>query len=676
MASSDIEAYIADLRNAIEEGRLALDRDRFNQIELPTYQNISLPTSIGQNTGFLPSGYVGGYGGRATWNALTGSADMFGQVGAGEVDPRLAALGYTSGQKTLAGRQLDLQGDDLRARYEHMDREFGASRSDADRTFAEMQRAQLQDQANQDRQFALEIGVDPSRVVGGQVIPDYLQPHAEWARNFASQNQGRLPGYADLVKALAPAGRVPEDYNPAGQGQPFAGQIPAAGPGVARGLNGNLIDVVSGQTLDQRSAADLIRNRQGAAVPMSLDANGQPVYRPGGGASPIGLAEDPNARQRLFSANGGEMMRGGPALTYGGALPPGTPPDQIRSALGSLPAYGGPGAPGSATAGIGQGQAMSLDQRRLIEQGRTADLQNALGRNAQRIQEEESLRQDAIARGQLDLARQHEQNAAGLDKERLGLEQEIQRGRLELDKGIQTGFVDGQETLGRINTFGQDASGRNTLETGRAIGNIGGQQTVEAGALTGVFNGQSTLAGQTAYGGSALVGNGLTLEAQQALGRVGGQATLGREQMENQTALQYMQQAADLSRNPADWVRYSTMLGGTPGGIRDIVDASAGRFNMARYGDYGTGSGGMASVGSVAAGAGNAAGEIQQAQNRLAAPNQLAPQQMQKMGATQRAMLGGLYESGNNAMRATDVEEMYRKALPKYGGPRAGRMVA
>src|SRR5690348_6829090 len=102
------------------QGMLKLSQDRFNQIELPTFQQVTLPSSQAQLTGMLPVGYGGGYGGSASADFLNSALNAFGQVGS-NLDPRYAQLGYTADQRTLAGRSLDLQGDDLRARYEHMD---------------------------------------------------------------------------------------------------------------------------------------------------------------------------------------------------------------------------------------------------------------------------------------------------------------------------------------------------------------------------------------------------------------------------------------------------------------------------------------------------------------------------------------------------------------------------
>src|SRR5262245_44445733 len=74
------------IQDEIASGRLQLDRD--------IYQNIQLPTSYGNLTGFIPSGYPG-YAGLPTFGALTGAAGMFGLAG---TDPRWAQLGYQSGQ--------------------------------------------------------------------------------------------------------------------------------------------------------------------------------------------------------------------------------------------------------------------------------------------------------------------------------------------------------------------------------------------------------------------------------------------------------------------------------------------------------------------------------------------------------------------------------------------------
>lgn len=691
--ATTVDQYIADLRNAIDEGRLQLDRDQFEQVTKPNYLNNILPTGVSNLTGMLmdrPDLY-GSNAGKMTIDTLNHFTDARGIF---LDDPRVPP--ELRGKNSLERDKVELASDIAKWNVQTDIRDFNASRSDADRTFAEATRARMAEESRTDRDWAMANNVPPERVIGGQIIPDYLSPHQQFAREFAAQNQGRLPGYRDLVQALAQQGRVPEDYN---GGRPYAGQIPAAGPGILFDPGrGGYVDTVSGKVItNQQELAATVQQRQGQASQITgFDAQGQPIYalRPGVGVPGLGTNTG-GMRQALTgemtAGAGNPLMAGLQAAAGAGGLGQGPTAIGQPAMTAGLPGYMGPGAPtaGSATAAIGAGGPMSEYQRGLIEQGRATDVRDQREANAQRIAEKEVEYRQAIAQGNLTLANRTQDELTALNNAKLDLE----RQQAAFDQGIASGTLTGSYTdpatgqkystmdAQRLAQQDKEFGARLRFDEGVATGSVNGQQTVEAGALMGNFNGMSTLAGQQSYGGSALVGGGLTLEAQQALGRVGGQDTLAREAEQNKTSLAYLAQAADLSRNPADWVRYSTMLGGTPGGIRDIVDASAGRYNMARTGDYGTGSGGMQTVGGVAAGMGaagqaGAQNQIAQARGGLATPGQLAPQQYQKMGTVQKQMLGGLYETGPNAMRAQDVEEMYRRSLPKYSGPRAGRVAA
>lgn len=697
------DQYLSDIMAAIAQGQLQLQRDRFNQIELPTFQQISLPSSYTNLTGFLPGDYRGPYAGLAGWDALSGAVNMMGQVGGvdqfgntipGELDPRLAALGYEAGQKTLGGRQLDLQGDAQRAAERQWAFEFGAGRSDADRLFAEQQRVQLQQQAENDRAYALEIGVDPKYVVGGQVLPDYLRPHAEWAKQFAMGNQGRAPSYQDLVTALAPTGRTPEDYN---GGRPYPGQVPAAGPGIVWDpARGGYLDTASGKVVMGTELQALVQQRQGQAPTMRMDANGNPVYGlPNGvGAQGIGATGPNNRGPTMGLAGGGVVAGAGNPLTAGLTMGPApTGPGFNEGAPGPIPLAGGgemisgagyenyagrgPSypAPGGLmasptnplygglgnnagginlggsgnTAAIGNGQPMSLDQRRLIEQGRTTDVQAQLtqrqqdltaqsAQNDQRIREKEVEYRNYVDRGQLDLANRAQNELTDLNNRKFGLEQEIERGRLELDKA----------------KFG--------LDVGQALGRYNGQSTVESQRLYGTSDtGQATLERENLYGGSAMVPSGVTA-AERA--------------NQNQTTLGLLGLDAGL-RGPADIVQYAKVVGGTPQGLRDVVDAAMGRYRNARYGDVGAGPQAAtldSMAGQATAGNTGSVAEVNQQMMRLGSPDQWSIQNVQNLAPTNRTMLTALAEG--QGRRPEDIQNQFAQTLGRYRGPTRGRMAA
>lgn len=654
MAMGDVERYIAELQNAIAQGRLQLDRDIYQNIQLPTYQNVTLPSSIAANTGMLPGGYVGGYGGKASAPFLESNINMMGQVG-DTADQRITDLGYAAGQRTLAGRELDLRGDAQRASERQFGLQFDASRSDADRAYAEAVRARVQQQQAEDFRTSLEAGVP---VLNGSPMPAWMQPHQEWARNFQMSNGGRVPTYADLVGALAPSGRVPEDYN---GGQPYPGQPPAAGPGILyEPARGGYLDAVSGKVLDPQTAAATIRDRQGYAQPMTVGPDGAPTFanRPGTAAAPLGAA-----------------LPSGVAATGGGVRPDAGDGATMRTMdlmTRPLPAYAGPtvGTAGAATAAIGQGAPMSQAQRELIERGRQADLQNAQAQNAQRIQEKQVEYQNAVAQGNLELANRAQTELTDLNNRKLELERQGQEFQQGIAAGALTGSYNGQRTVDQQ---------RLDLETGRAIGTVNGSDTLEKGGLMGEFNGKSTLAGQIAYGGKGLVDSGMTLEAGKAIGQVGGVKTLEAQQAENQTALGYLNLLGGL-RGPENAFQYLKVLNSTPGGLRDLTDAAAGRYKMGQFGGgdpsalraatpegllggttaAGAGAGAPASFGALPAYRGPASGVA-------VSSSQWAPQNIAKMDDYQRSVLLAQEEAKGHDPNAALAA--FKATLPRYAGP-------
>lgn len=144
-------------------------------------------------------------------------------------------------------------------------------------------------------------------------------------------------------------------------------------------------------------------------------------------------------------------------------------------------------------------------------------------------------------------------------------------------------------------------------------------------------------------------------------------------QMNNQTALGYLQMLANL-RGPADLFQYLRVLGGTPGGIRDIVNASAGAYQMPRTGAIGSGgTSGPASIESVLAQMNDPNYGAEAQGLNLPAPNQINAQALLRMTPAQLQTLMSAYES--QGWRPEDVLAIFRNSLPQYAGnTQAGRV--
>lgn len=554
---------------------LAERRRQFDEYTMRKYREVEAPESYGRLSGWMPEDYRGPYAGMATFGALSGAAGMFGEVGS-NLDPRFAELGYTAGQKTLGGRELDLRADVARRDEKELDRRFDAGRSDADReyfenrrrfdhTFGEDQRRSIQAQTNTDAQLAMEMGVDPAHVVSGSILPEYLRPHAEWARQHARANQGTIPTHDDLVNALGRHGHRPEDFNQAAPGQPFPGTFPTSAPGVIYDpARGGHFDTISGKALTGPEVGDVARNRMAGGVKVAgFNQDGTPIY-----AAPQGTQIASQAGLGPQAGPAGADFDGAPMMNNSRAA--GTPAGGLRD--------GGTGRAGAATRqAMASGTPRSQAQRELEERGRQFDIGSQIERD---------LADAKIAREQGQEARADE-----LERRAMGLREEIERGQLGLDTELGRGRL-GLDT-DRLSEERRQFDSRLGFDKGREVGMIDGQETLDRGALLGTFNGMSTLEGQKAYGGSGLVGGGLTLDAQRAIGRVGGQetldaqalrgytpqgATLAREGQEADTALRALQLESTLRTDPFKLEQYRRGLSAS--GVPNIVEAVAGRQQL------------------------------------------------------------------------------------------------
>ncbi len=157
-----------------------------------------------------------------------------------------------------------------------------------------------------------------------------------------------------------------------------------------------------------------------------------------------------------------------------------------------------------------------------------------------------------------------------------------------------------------------------------------------------------------------------------------GAATIEREQMNNQTTQNYLNLLASL-RGPADYFQYLKVLNSTPQGLRDLVNAAAGKYSMSGYGGANptatteaasiqsllkdVASGGQQRLTGLIAPETNA----QTMQQVLPSPSQWNAANYNRMTPTQQSLLKAYYES--QGWRPEDVEALFRASLPKYTGP-------
>lgn len=159
------------------------------------------------------------------------------------------------------------------------------------------------------------------------------------------------------------------------------------------------------------------------------------------------------------------------------------------------------------------------------------------------------------------------------------------------------------------------------------------------------------------------------------LGTYNGQQTLAAKAQQDQTSLGYLGLLGQL-RGPGDIFQYLKVLNGTPGGIKDIVNAASGAYRMPGS------TGGNVSVGGYSNGANlnslldqmNNPNFGQEGQNlNLPLPNQINAQALQRMTPSQQQTLLGAYEAAG--YNPNDVLAIFRNSMPQYAGvSNAGRV--
>ena len=182
--------------------------------------------------------------------------------------------------------------------------------------------------------------------------------------------------------------------------------------------------------------------------------------------------------------------------------------------------------------------------------------------------------------------------------------------------------------------------------------------------MTGQFNGADTMAMQQQRHAQGIAEAGVT-------GLYNGQDTMAKIAQQNAAAQALLGLQAQM-QGPRNWSAYQRTFGATPQGLKDVMGAYMGRYQLPTgQGAQGTAQGGVQSV----AGLG---GDIlsgtygQDGQSGMATinPRQADVQNWARMQPSQREMILGDYEQ--KGWYAPDVENLIKGAAPKYSGPQTG----
>ena len=152
----------------------------------------------------------------------------------------------------------------------------------------------------------------------------------------------------------------------------------------------------------------------------------------------------------------------------------------------------------------------------------------------------------------------------------------------------------------------------------------------------------------------------------QLTGTFNGAPTLANQQFQQQTSLGYLNLLAQL-RGPGDIFQYLKVLNGTPGGMKDIVNAAAGSYNMPAFG------GGISVGGTQGADISTVLSQLndpnygKEAQNiNLPLPNQINARSLMNMSPSQQQTLLAAYEAAG--YNPQDVMAIFKNSLPQYAG--------
>jgi hypothetical protein len=185
-----------------------------------------------------------------------------------------------------------------------------------------------------------------------------------------------------------------------------------------------------------------------------------------------------------------------------------------------------------------------------------------------------------------------------------------------------------------------------------------------AAGLLGTYQGQQTLAAKAQEFQQAISAAGLT-------GVYNGAPTQQAIAQQNSTALSLMQLQSQL-QGPRNWAAYQKTFGATPQGLKDVMGAFQGRYELPTgQGAQNTAQGGSQSVaglgGDILSGT---YGQDGQSGAATMNPRQADVRNWARMMPSQREMILGNYEQ--NGWYAPDVEKLIQGAAPKYSGPQTG----
>jgi hypothetical protein len=138
----------------------------------------------------------------------------------------------------------------------------------------------------------------------------------------------------------------------------------------------------------------------------------------------------------------------------------------------------------------------------------------------------------------------------------------------------------------------------------------------------------------------------------------------------NQTSLGYLGLQGQL-RGPADLFQYLKVLNATPGGIKDVVNAAAGQYQMPRStgaptvgGGGGVNTGGADSLSALMAQMNDPNYGAEAEGLNLPLPNQINAQNFLRMQPAQQQVLLAAYEAAG--YRPEDVVSQFTNSLPQY----------
>ena len=236
MNPNSVEAAIAEINAEIARGNLQLNRDIYQNINLPMYRNVTFPNSYAGLTGYLPSEYPGVFHDQPTFGSMMDTAQMFGRAG---TDARFANLGYKPGERTLGGQQLDeqrrqfdtAQGQDY-ALETGLPSTIGMGQRLLDARQALLANPQYQAAQQAGDQGTLRRMEQAVWAQGSGLPPELVAQASERARELIHASGGQLPQAQALEQAIQEAQAQQQRGGAGGDGGGVAGGGAAGyGPG-------------------------------------------------------------------------------------------------------------------------------------------------------------------------------------------------------------------------------------------------------------------------------------------------------------------------------------------------------------------------------------------------------------------------------------------------------------